>query len=309
MGKVMAVCISEKRGTQKKNIKTAEFRENWGIAGDAHAGNWHRQVSLLSYETIEAFKAKGAEIDDGAFGENLIVSGFDFTKLPVGTVFQCNDVVLKMTQIGKECHNGCEIFQKMGECIMPTNGVFAKVIHGGTISVGDIFELKKRDSYRAAIITLSDTASKGERIDESGRAIRDIVTEKGYEVVSESILPDEPEQLASLLRKLADEDLADLILTTGGTGFSKRDQTPEATLEVIERETPGVSEAMRYYSLQITPRAMLSRGVSGIRKEALIVNLPGSPKAVKECLEYAIGALTHGLDILKGNDGNCAISG
>lgn len=302
MGKVMAVCISEKRGTQKKKIETANFVEDWGIEGDAHAGKWHRQVSILSYETIEAFKARGAEITEGAFGENLIVSGYDFTRLPIGTRFVCGDVVLELTQIGKECHNGCEIFQKMGECIMPTNGVFARVLHGGVIHTGDEFKIQ----YRTAIITLSDTASKGERVDESGRTIREIVTAEGYEVVSETILPDEPEQLTELLCHIADEDQADLILTTGGTGFSQRDHTPEATKAVIERETPGISEAMRYYSLQITPKGMLSRGVSGIRKEALIVNLPGSPKAVRECLTYAIGALTHGLDILKGNTSNCA---
>jgi molybdopterin adenylyltransferase len=302
MGKVRAVCISEKRGTQKKNIESAVFVEDWGIQGDAHAGKWHRQVSLLSQETIEAFKARGAEITDGAFGENLVVSGYDFTKFPVGTRFACKDVVLELTQIGKECHHGCEIFQKMGECIMPTNGVFARVLHGGTIQTGDEFHVQ----YRVAVITLSDTASKGEREDVSGQNIADIVTKAGYEVVFRKIIPDDGEELTKLLCELADTDKADLILTTGGTGFSQRDNTPEATMQAIERETPGISEAMRYYSLQITPRAMLSRGVSGIRKEALIVNLPGSPKAVRECLEYAIGALTHGMDILKGNTGNCA---
>lgn len=302
MGKVRAVCISEKRGTQKKNVESAVFVEDWGIQGDAHAGKWHRQVSLLSQETIEAFKARGAQITDGAFGENLVVSGYDFTKFPVGTRFACKDVVLELTQIGKECHHGCEIFQKMGECIMPTNGVFARVLHGGTIQTGDEFHVQ----YRVAVITLSDTASKGEREDVSGQTIADIVTKAGYEVVFRKIIPDDGEELTKLLCELADTDKADLILTTGGTGFSQRDNTPEATMQAIERETPGISEAMRYYSLQITPRAMLSRGVSGIRKEALIVNLPGSPKAVRECLEYVIGALTHGLDILKGNTGNCA---
>lgn len=302
MGKVRAVCISEKRGTQKKNVESAVFVEDWGIQGDAHAGKWHRQVSLLSQETIEAFKARGAQITDGAFGENLVVSGYDFTKFPVGTRFACKDVVLELTQIGKECHHGCEIFQKMGECIMPTNGVFARVLHGGTIQTGDEFHVQ----YRVAVITLSDTASKGEREDVSGQTIADIVTKAGYEVVFRKIIRDDGEELTKLLCELADTDKADLILTTGGTGFSQRDNTPEATMQAIERETPGISEAMRYYSLQITPRAMLSRGVSGIRKEALIVNLPGSPKAVRECLEYAIGALTHGMDILKGNTGNCA---
>ena len=137
MGKVIAVCVSEKKGTQKKNVHEAEFVEDWGIKNDAHAGKWHRQVSLLSHEKIEAFRARGAEVADGAFGENLVVEGFDFAALPVGTRFRCNDVVLEMTQIGKECHNGCEIFKKMGECIMPREGVFTRVLHGGVIREGD----------------------------------------------------------------------------------------------------------------------------------------------------------------------------
>lgn len=137
MGKVMSVCTSEAKGTQKKNVGTAEFVEDWGIKGDAHAGKWHRQVSLLSYDKIEEFRARGAEVADGAFGENLVVEGFDFAKLPVGTVFKCNDVILELTQIGKKCHSGCEIFKKMGDCIMPREGVFTKVLHGGKISVGD----------------------------------------------------------------------------------------------------------------------------------------------------------------------------
>lgn len=137
MGKVMAVCISEKKGTQKKNIHEAKFIEDFGIEKDAHAGKWHRQVSLLSYEKIEAFKAKGAPVEDGAFGENLIVSGIDFKTLPIGTKFVCNDVVLELTQIGKECHSGCEIYKIMGDCIMPREGVFTRVLHGGVIREGD----------------------------------------------------------------------------------------------------------------------------------------------------------------------------
>ena len=137
MGKVIAVCISEKKGTQKHPVEEAEFVEDWGIKNDAHAGKWHRQVSLLSYEKIEEFKAKGAPVKDGAFGENLIVQGFDFKTLPVGTRLKCNDVILEITQIGKQCHNGCEIFKIMGDCIMPREGVFARVIQGGVISEGD----------------------------------------------------------------------------------------------------------------------------------------------------------------------------
>ena len=140
-GIVKAVCISEKKGTQKVSIGSARFIENYGIEGDAHAGNWHRQVSLLSYEKIEAFKEAGAPIHDGSFGENLIVSGFDFKTLPVGTRFRCNEVVLELTQVGKECHNGCEIYKMMGDCIMPREGVFTRVIRSGVISAGDVFEM------------------------------------------------------------------------------------------------------------------------------------------------------------------------
>ena len=137
MGIVRAVCTSPAKGTQKTNVKSAEFIENFGIKEDAHAGKWHRQISLLSYEKIEAFRARGAEVADGAFGENLVVEGFDFKNLPVGTRFQCNEVILEMTQIGKECHHGCEIMKQVGSCIMPTQGIFGKVLKNGTINVGD----------------------------------------------------------------------------------------------------------------------------------------------------------------------------
>lgn len=144
MGIVRGICISEKRGTQKQEVASAEFVKDWGIQGDAHAGHWHRQVSLLSFEKIEEFRGKGADVEFGAFGENLIVEGFDFRELPVGTRFRCGDVELAMTQIGKECHSHCQIFQKMGECIMPREGVFAVVEKGGTIRVGDVMEMIER---------------------------------------------------------------------------------------------------------------------------------------------------------------------
>lgn len=122
-GTVLAVCVSREKGTQKQNVGSAHFIEDFGIEGDAHAGKWHRQVSLLSHDKIEAFRAKGAEVIDGAFGENLVVTNLDFRSFPVGTRLICRDVILEMTQIGKECHHGCLIFQKMGECIMPREGV------------------------------------------------------------------------------------------------------------------------------------------------------------------------------------------
>jgi MOSC domain-containing protein YiiM len=182
MGKILAVCTSEKKGTQKKDAGSALFIENHGIEGDAHAGNWHRQVSLLSHEKIEAFRAKGADVEFGAFGENLVVDGFDFAALPLGTLLSCKNVLLEMTQIGKECHSHCEIFKVMGDCIMPREGVFARVLTSGNIKIGD--DLKKAVRYRAAIITASDKGSKGEREDTSGGAIKDIVSAKGYTIES-----------------------------------------------------------------------------------------------------------------------------
>lgn len=141
-GEVLAVCTSVAKGTPKTNVNEGEFIAEHGINGDAHAGKWHRQVSLLSWDKIEDFRARGAEVEDGAFGENLIVAGIDFKSLPVGTRYHCNGVILEMTQIGKECHQGCIIFQKMGDCIMPREGVFAVVIKGGTIRAGDIMRVE-----------------------------------------------------------------------------------------------------------------------------------------------------------------------
>lgn len=159
---------------------------------------------------------------------------------------------------------------------------------------------------RAAIITASDSGYRGDREDLSGPVIREILEKEGYEVTAMELLPDDRAMLAGKMRKIADSGSADLILTTGGTGFASRDVTPEATEEVIERRVPGIPEAMRAYSMTITKRAMLSRATAGIRGKTLIINLPGSPKAVRESLEYIIGALDHGLEILSGEASDCA---
>ena len=137
MGKIIAICISEKRGTEKKNIGECNVIEGFGLENDAHGGNWHRQVSLLSYDKVLEFNDKGGAVEDGAFGENILVEGIDFKTLPIGTLFKCNDVILELTQVGKECHAHCEVYKRVGDCIMPREGVFAKVVHGGKIKIGD----------------------------------------------------------------------------------------------------------------------------------------------------------------------------
>ena len=167
---------------------------------------------------------------------------------------------------------------------------------------------KHNQKYRVGIVTLSDKGFKGEREDLSGPKIKSLLPTEKYEVVSYCILPDDQKTIEKELCRLADEEQCALILTTGGTGFSKRDVTPEATQAVCDRMAMGIADAIRQYSLSITGRAMLSRAVSGIRKKTLIVNLPGSPKAVKESLEYVLPHLGHGLGILRGTDGECGNS-
>ena len=208
--------------------------------------------------------------------------------------------------LSKQCHNGCEIFRLMGDCIMPREGIFAKVLRGGMISEGDEITVEKRP-LRAAILTASDSGYAGEREDVSGPTIRKILEENGYQVVHTILLPDDREMLAQEMSRIADEGVAELLVTTGGTGFSPRDCMPEATMDITERSVPGIPEAIRAYSMTITPRAMLSRAAAGIRKHTLIINLPGSPKAVKESLEYILPSLEHGLEILTGTASNCAV--
>lgn len=309
MGTVLAVCTSAEKGVQKRDVHSAHFTPEWGIDGDAHAGKWHRQVSLLSADKIEAFRAKGAEVVYGDFGENLVVSGFDFRSLPVGTLLRCGEVLLEMTQIGKECHSHCAIYKTMGDCIMPREGVFARVLEGGTITVGNEMSIVERTSplpYQAAVITLSDKGAAGEREDKSGPAIVGELESRGYEVVEKLLLADGTGPLKAQLIRLCDQRQLDLILTTGGTGFTPRDQTPEATLAVADRTAPGIAEAIRAESMKYTKRAMFSRGVSVIRGKTLIINLPGSPKAVRESMEVFLEELPHALDMLRNTVHDCA---
>jgi len=307
-GVVKAVCASEVRGVQKRDVGSAAFKVGWGLEGDAHGGKWHRQVSLISYDKIKKFNEAGAGVSHGDFGENLVVEGIDLGALPVGSRIECGGCVLEVTQIGKECHTHCQIYHKMGECIMPREGVFAKVIRDGVISTGDVMRLEESSAQRlrAAVLVLSDKGARGEREDESGPLIARLLEQAGYTIAERMLLPDERGAIEAELINLVDRRRVDLILTSGGTGFSPRDITPEATAAVSERMAPGIAEAMRAHSLQITGRAMLGRGVAGLRASTLIVNLPGSPKAAGECLGYILPHLGHGLEVLRGSANDCA---
>ncbi|MTK11384.1 MAG: MogA/MoaB family molybdenum cofactor biosynthesis protein [Clostridiaceae bacterium] len=159
---------------------------------------------------------------------------------------------------------------------------------------------------KTAILTISDKGSRGERVDGTGEAIKNTLDSKEYTIEYYKIIPDDMDKIQEELIQLCDELKVNLILTNGGTGFSKRDVTPEATMKVIEKNVPGIAEAMRSASLKITPKAMLSRAVSGIRGETLIVNLPGSPKGAVENLQVVLPALPHGIEILTGKASECA---
>ena len=308
-GIIKAVCLSEAKGTEKRSVAAVTLIANHGLLGDAHAGNWHRQVSLLSADKVDEFNARGGKAEIGAFGENILVSGIDFKSLPVGSILRAGEVVLKMSQIGKECHSHCQIFHRVGDCIMPREGVFATVEHGGELHAGMELTVEPPTvdaPLRAAVMTLSDKGFAGERVDTSGPRAAQLLSEAGYDVEELVLLPDAQKKIERELIRLADSRQVDLIITTGGTGFSLRDVTPEATLAVATRTAPGIAEAIRAESLKITPRAMLSRGASVLRNKTLIVNLPGSTKAVEEGLTVILPQLEHGLRILKGTAHDCA---
>ena len=162
------------------------------------------------------------------------------------------------------------------------------------------------ERFTAAVVTVSDRSFRRERPDGSGPVVRELLEKAGYRVVRLALVPDERREIEEVLTALADREDIALVVTTGGTGFAPRDVTPEATIAVCRRMTPGIPEAMRQASLAITPRAMLSRAAAGIRKGTLIINLPGSPKAARENLEAVLPALAHGLEMLSGRPADCA---
>ncbi len=308
-GEIVAVCMSAEKHVQKEAVEEVFLVEDKGVEGDAHFGFGHRQVSLLADESVEKMRARGlADLRPGAFGENLVTRGIDLLSFAVGDRLRVGDkTLLEVTQIGKECVERCAIYYAAGDCIMPREGIFVRVLEGGKVKPGDeIRALRAMAAYRVAILTVSDKGSGGEREDLSGAALQEAVLGMGWRVEARDIVPDELGEIEARLRHYCDDMGVDLVLTTGGTGLSPRDLTPEATRRVIHREAPGFAEAMRAASLRVTPHAMLSRAASGIRGGTLIINLPGSPRGASENLEVILPALPHGLDKLRGDGGECA---
>ncbi|MFW6161538.1 MAG: molybdenum cofactor synthesis domain-containing protein [Planctomycetota bacterium] len=310
-GHIEAICVSQDKGVAKKPVEQATCVVDYGIQGDAHAGDWHRQVSLLAAEEVDAWRERDPDLGPGDFAENLLVRGVDLGTVGLGSRLRLGkSVEVVVTQIGKECHgHACTVFERMGECLMPRRGVFGRVTSGGMLTVGDpveVVERVPRAGLQAVVLTISDRCARGEAEDTAGPAVVRMLEESLWaHVYGTEVLPDEQGVIEERLRHFADTRGLDLVLTVGGTGFAPRDVTPEATRAVVERATPGLDEAMRAASAAKTPHAMLSRGASGIRKSTLIINLPGSEKAARENLQAALPALPHGLEKLRGDPSEC----
>ena len=303
MAEIIAVCTSPEKGQRKTNIGESMLIKDMGLENDAHAGFAHRQVSLLAEESISKMLEKGLEVGPGDFAENLTTRGIDLANLPIGTRLQVgSNAVLRVSQIGKECHDRCAIYYQAGDCVMPREGIFAEVLHEGQVKVGDRIDIKT--PYTFAVITASDKGSCGEREDLSGPALAEILKPWG-EIIEQVIVPDDRSALSKTMREIVNRGV-DAIFTTGGTGLSPRDVTPEATLDVIDRQVPGIPEAIRRATAAVTEKAMLSRGIAGICGKTLIVNLPGSPKAVAECMAVIRPVLDHALETVSGRGGDCA---
>ena len=262
MSSVVSVNISEKKGMIKHPVEQIELKIDHGIVNDAHAGDWHRQVSLLDLSSFEKMNNTAkVELTPGIFAENITTEGIDLWSLPVGTRLEIGETLLEITQIGKECHRHCQVFRQVGDCVMPREGIFAVVIKEGTIKAGQGIEIIP--TIRVAILTLSDKGFSNEREDLSGPAIAKALEGKAV-IAAQDILPDDFEQIKARLIEYADQGL-DLVFTTGGTGLAPKDFTPEATLAVVDRLTPGIVEAIRSKRRQITAMAMRSRATAGIR--------------------------------------------
>jgi molybdenum cofactor synthesis domain-containing protein len=303
-GSVLAVCVSVKKGEQKHAVDRVRMVADHGLDGDAHAGGWHRQVSLLASSDIDTMRARGLDLEPGDFGENVVLDGFDLGGLGIGSRLEVADAELEITQIGKVCHSRCAIYYQAGDCIMPREGVFARVVRGGEVAAGAavrVVHRVPREALQVAVVTVSDSAAEGRARDTAGPAVAELLqSEVEANVAWAGVVPDEEEAIAERLVDLADRGL-DLVVTAGGTGCAARDRTPEATRSVIEREVPGLAEAMRAASAVVTQHAWLQRGVCGIRESTLIVNLPGSRKAATENLQAILPVVGHAVDLLRGN--------
>lgn len=305
---VVSVNVSEEKGTVKKPVDEIVLDDR-GIVGDAHAGPWRRQVSLLSRESVDRFAAEaGREISHGDFAENITTRGVDLSRAAILDTLRIGEVELQITQIGKECHGeGCAIFEEVGRCIMPKEGVFCRVLSGGAVRAGDPGQYLPRP-LRVRILTLSDRAASGDYEDRAGPLLRELLEEHVGRSpqsprleIEASILPDDPDRLRAELETARDAD-TDIVFTTGGTGLGPRDIAPETVAALCDKTIPGIMEHIRVKYGAQNPNALLSRSIAGIARRTLIYALPGSPRAIQEYMTEILPTLDHVIHTIHGLD-------
>jgi molybdopterin adenylyltransferase len=306
MAEVSAVCISQERQSRKVEQKRITLIENFGVEGDAHAGEGGRQVSILSERSLRKMENEGIAASHGCCGENIDVAG-DIelhTLLPGVKIGIGASAVLRVTEIGKDNSDG-HADNVIRHNIFPVEGVFAEVLTGGSVEPGDSIAVLRSQGYTAGVLTVSDSVSRGVYQDQSGPALIDSLKSNGFIPARYSVVQDEITDISEKLARWCEDGFLDLLFTTGGTGFSVRDVTPEATMMACDREVPGIPEMIRQKSSEIVASAWLSRGRAGIRCRTLVINLPGSRKAASECAGFTYPVLDHALEILRGDIQHC----
>jgi molybdopterin adenylyltransferase len=304
--KVISVNISKEKGTVKTPVPEIRLNKE-GVEQDAHAGRWHRQVSLLGNESFEKFsKEAGRQIAFGEFAENITTEGLILYETAPFDRLKIGNTLLEITQIGKKCHgSSCAIFKEVGNCVMPKEGIFARVVQGGNIKAGDQVEYLPK-VFKVMVITLSDRASRGEYDDLSGPEIVKqlegfFAQYRWHHKIDRKLIADDADSLRFILRK-AKEERYDMVFTTGGTGIGPRDITPEVARLMLTKEIPGIMESIRMKFGSEKPNALLSRGVAGLMDETLLYVLPGSVRAIKEYMGEIFNTLRHLLFMQKGID-------
>lgn len=304
--KIISLNTSAEKGTVKKPVPSFEINER-GVVNDAHAGDWHRQISLLgieSYRKMEAMK-EGVKLDMGVFAENITTEGLILHETNIMDRFVGKDIILEVTQIGKKCHSGCEIMKIVGDCVMPREGIFTRVIKGGKLKEGDELEYQPR-TIKTMVITLSDRAYKGVYEDKSGplttKMLKDFFDSyKRHHSIENIIIPDDKEQLEKTLAKAKNENY-DIVVTTGGTGLGKRDITPDVVKPLLDKEIPGIMEHIRLKYGATKPNALVSRSIAGVMDETLVYVIPGSVKAVNEYITEICPTIEHSIRMIQGVD-------
>lgn len=303
---VLSVNVSEKKGTIKKPVESIQLSEI-GVSGDAHSGKWHRQVSLLATESIEKFSEEaGRTIKFGEFAENITTEGILLHECKPLDRFRNQQVELEVTQIGKKCHgDNCSIFREVGNCVMPKEGIFARVIRNGELKAGDQLTYVPK-IITIHVITLSDRASAGEYADKSGPQIKNLaeiffsgINRKTF--ITNHLISDDATQLTNLVNDKISSGV-DVIFTTGGTGIGPRDITPETIRPLLGKEIPGIMELIRVKYGTEKPAALLSRGIAGVSSKTLIYTLPGSVKAVTEYCQEIFPTIEHSLYMMESLD-------